>query len=135
VIFNLLANSAKFTPDGGAITLEAKEDGAGAIISVTDTGIGIEPEYQQKVFEPFYQMKSGLQDKTPGAGLGLSLCREIVEMHGGRIWVESGGINKGSRFSFVIPGRLVCPAAPSEASREQKVDWGSGGLKAESPEG
>lgn len=135
VIFNLLSNSAKFTPDGGAITLEAKEEGAGAIISVTDTGIGIAPEYQEKVFEPFYQMKSGIQDKTPGAGLGLSLCREIVEMHGGRIWVESAGLNQGSRFSFVIPGRLIRPAASSEVSQEQKVNWGSDGPEAKSPQG
>ncbi|MBP1766286.1 MAG: two component system histidine kinase [Candidatus Aminicenantes bacterium] len=103
VLFNLLSNSTKFTPDGGAITLEAKGDGAGVVVSVADTGIGIEPSNHEKVFEPFFQVKSGTKDKTPGVGLGLSLCKQIVELHGGRIWVESAGLDKGSRFSFIIP--------------------------------
>jgi len=135
VVFNLLSNSAKFTPDGGAITIEAKEDGAGVIINVSDTGIGIEPEHQEKVFEPFYQVKSGTMDKTPGVGLGLSLCKQLVEMHGGRIWVESRGRNEGSRFIFVIPERQTPPAASSESGRELSPAGGSGDLKEGSHEG
>jgi len=103
VIFNLLSNAAKFTPDGGSITLEAKPEGEELVISVTDTGIGIAPENQQKIFEEFYQVSSPSTGKTPGTGLGLALARRMVEMHGGRIRVDSEGLGKGSRFSFALP--------------------------------
>ena len=68
-----------------------------------DTGIGIAPADQRKLFEAFYQVKRSTTDKTPGTGLGLNLCKQFVEMHGGCIWIESEGLNKGSRFSFVLP--------------------------------
>ena len=105
VMFNLLSNAAKFTPDGGAITVEAKQEGEEFVISVADTGIGIAPEHQEKVFQEFYQVRGGMKDKTPGTGLGLSLTRRFVEMHGGRLWVESEGEGKGSKFSFTLPIR------------------------------
>jgi signal transduction histidine kinase len=73
------------------------------IVEVMDTGIGIAPENQQKVFEDFFQVKGDIKDKTPGLGLGLGLSRRLVEMHGGKIWVESEGEGKGSRFTFTIP--------------------------------
>ena len=75
-------------------------------ISIADTGIGIAPEDQEKIFHEFYQVKGGVMDKTPGTGLGLSLTKRLVEMHGGKIWVESDGEGKGSRFSFVLPIRI-----------------------------
>ena len=103
VMFNLLSNAAKFTPDGGAITVEAKQEGEELFISVADTGIGIDPEHQEKIFEEFYQVRGGMKDKTPGTGLGLSLTNRFVEMHGGRLWVESEGEGKGSCFSFTLP--------------------------------
>jgi len=103
IMFNLLFNAAKFTPDGGAITVEADQKGEEIIISVKDTGIGIAPENKEKIFDGFYQVKGGMRDKTPGTGLGLSLTKSLVEMHGGRIWVESEGEGKGSTFGFVIP--------------------------------
>jgi PAS domain S-box-containing protein len=106
VMFNLLSNAAKFTPDGGAITVEATREREELIISVADTGIGIAPEHQEKIFQEFYQVRSGVRDKTPGTGLGLSLTKRMVEMHGGRIWVESEGEGRGSRFSFTIPNSL-----------------------------
>jgi len=105
VMFNLLSNAAKFTLDGGAITIEADKKGEELIISVKDTGIGIAPVDQERIFEEFYQIKSSLADKTPGTGLGLSLVKRLVEMHGGKIWVESEGVRKGSRFSFSLPIR------------------------------
>jgi len=105
VMFNLLSNAAKFTPDGGAITVEGKKKGQELIISVSDTGIGLAPEEQEKVFEEFYQASSTIKNKTPGTGLGLSLTRRIVEMHGGRIWAESEGLDKGSRFTFTLPAK------------------------------
>ncbi|MFC2004533.1 PAS domain S-box protein, partial [Chloroflexota bacterium] len=103
VMFNLLSNAAKFTPDGGAITVEAKKEGQEIIINVSDTGIGIPNENQEKIFEEFYQVKGSSLDKTPGTGLGLPIARRIVEMHGGKIWMESEGIDKGSRFAFTLP--------------------------------
>ena len=72
-------------------------------ISVADTGIGISPEDQKKIFQNFFQVRNGLVDKTPGTGLGLALTRRLVELHGGTIRVESQGMGKGSRFSFIIP--------------------------------
>ncbi|GAG20206.1 unnamed protein product [marine sediment metagenome] len=103
VMFNILSNATKFTLDGGSITLEAEIKGEELIVSVEDTGIGIGPEDQEKIFEEFHQVKSRLTDKTPGTGLGLPLAKRLVEMHKGRIWVESEGEGKGSRFSFSLP--------------------------------
>jgi signal transduction histidine kinase len=103
VMFNLLSNAAKFTPDGGSITVEAKRNGAELLVSVSDTGIGITPEEQKKIFKEFYQISSGIQNKNSGTGLGLAITKNIIEKHGGRIWVESEGLNKGSRFIFTLP--------------------------------
>ena len=103
VMFNLLSNAAKFTPDGGAITVDGRKKAEELIISVTDSGIGIAPENQEKIFDEFYQIQGGRVGKTPGTGLGLSLTKRMVEQHGGRIWVESEGESKGSRFSFSLP--------------------------------
>lgn len=105
VMFNLLSNAAKFTPDQGQITIEAEREGEEFIISVADTGIGIARKDQEKVFEDFYQVRHGPADKTPGTGLGLPLTKHLVEMHGGRIWLESEGKGKGSRFIFSVPIR------------------------------
>ena len=103
VMFNLLSNAAKFTPDGGAITVAARRDEHEVTISVTDNGIGLEANDCEKVFETFTQVESDLKYKTPGTGLGLPLSRKFIELHGGRLWVESDGKNKGCRFSFTIP--------------------------------
>jgi hypothetical protein len=107
VMFNLLSNAAKFTPDGGAIKLEAEKKGEEVVVSVEDTGIGVAPDDQEKIFEEFHQVKGSLQDKTPGTGLGLPLAKRLVEMHKGRIWIESEGEGKGSRFSFTLPLKLL----------------------------
>ncbi|MDY6935898.1 MAG: PAS domain S-box protein [Spirochaetota bacterium] len=103
ILFNLLSNSSKFTPDGGSILLETHRKWRELIISVTDTGIGIPPEYHKKIFHEFHQIRDELHDKTPGTGLGLSICKRFVEMHGGKIWVESEGEGKGSKFIFQLP--------------------------------
>ncbi len=107
VIFNLLSNAAKFTPNGGEINLSAEKRNGEIAISVADSGIGIERKYQEKIFEGFFQIQNSLIDKTPGTGLGLSLARRLVELHGGRIWVESEGAGKGSRFVFILPINLA----------------------------
>ena len=103
VLFNLIGNSMKFTPDGGAIIVSAGETKPGFIkFSVTDTGIGISTEDQKKLFQPFCQLDNSDTKKFAGTGLGLSICRKIVELHGGRIWIESE-VGKGSAFIFTIP--------------------------------
>lgn len=103
ILYNLLSNAAKFTPEGGAICLSAARHDEKIVIGVKDTGIGIDPAHQGKIFEEFYQVQGGIADKTPGTGLGLALTKRMVEMHGGRIWVESEGKDKGSRFIFELP--------------------------------
>jgi signal transduction histidine kinase/CheY-like chemotaxis protein len=101
VVINLISNAVKFTPSG-SVTVAARARGGEVTVSVTDSGIGIAPSDHQKVFEKFKQVGDTLTDKPRGTGLGLPICKEIVEHHGGRIWVESG-LGKGSTFSFAIP--------------------------------
>lgn len=103
VMFNLLMNAAKFTPDGGAITVDAYEKHPYLRLNVSDTGIGIPKKFQKKIFEPFYQIKGGIEGKTSGLGLGLNLCKRIIELHHGKIWVESEGRGRGSTFRISLP--------------------------------
>jgi PAS domain S-box-containing protein len=109
VMFNLLSNAIKFTPDGGRVlvtsALQLANDGAAALlIAVTDTGIGIKVTDQERVFKEFEQVDSSYGRQQQGTGLGLALTKRLVEMHGGKIWVQSEGIEgKGSTFTFLIP--------------------------------
>jgi len=120
IVFNLLSNATKFTPDGGAITVEARQEGGELIVSVSDTGIGIKPEDQERIFGEFEQVASSYDRPQQGTGLGLALARRFVELHGGRLWVESEGEGKGSTFTFAIPieaqkREKETPARPSSA--------------------
>jgi signal transduction histidine kinase/DNA-binding response OmpR family regulator len=101
VVINLISNAVKFT-DAGSITCRVEQRDGALVVSVIDTGMGIAPADQPKVFERFKQVGDTLTDKPKGTGLGLPICREIVEHHGGRIWVESE-IGKGSTFAFSLP--------------------------------
>ena len=101
VVINLISNAVKFT-DAGSITCSARQAGTELLVSVRDSGIGIAPDDQPKVFEKFKQVGDTLTDKPKGTGLGLPICKEIVEYHGGRIWVESEP-GRGSTFSFTLP--------------------------------
>src|SRR5262245_16187118 len=103
VVLNLLSNAIKFTPEGGRIDVAAVPKDGLVEVSVTDTGIGIAPEDQEKVFEEFRQVGTAAK-KVEGTGLGLTLCRKFVELHGGRIWVKSE-VGVGSTFTFTIPVR------------------------------
>ncbi|NQU73095.1 MAG: HAMP domain-containing histidine kinase [Candidatus Omnitrophica bacterium] len=103
IMFNLLSNAVKFTPDGGKIGIEAKLAEDKVLISVWDTGIGIEEKDRDKIFKEFEQIDSEYARKYTGTGLGLALTKKLVGLHGGRIWFESGGKDKGSRFSFTLP--------------------------------
>jgi PAS domain S-box-containing protein len=107
VMFNLLSNAVKFTQDGGCISIDSSLEGDYLVMSVSDTGIGISLENQKKLFQEFFQVKSGAVDKTPGTGLGLAITKRIIELHGGRIWAESAGENCGSKFTFTIPAKPI----------------------------
>jgi GAF domain-containing protein len=102
ILLNLLSNAVKFTPEGGRIGIEARQVDGSVEIWVSDTGIGIAPEDQPKIFEEFRQVGSDYAHKSEGTGLGLTLAKKFVELHGGRIWVESE-IGKGSKFTFTLP--------------------------------
>ncbi len=128
IMYNLLSNAAKFTPDGGSITLAAKLGNGDSVvehgnadeqtstqspifnpdrnfvkISVKDTGMGLKQENLDRIFQPFEQADSSTNRKFQGTGLGLSLTKQLVELHGGKIWVESEGEGKGSIFHFIVP--------------------------------
>jgi signal transduction histidine kinase len=104
ILLNLLSNAVKFTPEGGQIKVEASLGDSAAIVSVTDTGIGIAKEDQEAIFEEFRQVGSNYAHKREGTGLGLTLTRKFVELHGGKIWVESEPA-KGATFTFTLPIR------------------------------
>ena len=125
VITNLLGNAIKFTAEGGAISLDAslveKRDGICEIkIAVTDTGIGISPEQQEKLFQSFQQAESSTTRKYGGTGLGLAISKNIVGMMGGRIWVESE-LGKGSTFAFTTLAKLG--EEHQESLADHDVNW------------
>lgn len=103
VLTNLLNNAAKYTPRGGQISLSAAREGNEAVIRVTDNGVGIPPALLPKVFDMFMQVGTALERSQGGLGLGLTLVRKLVEMHGGTVSVESGGDGMGSTFTVRLP--------------------------------
>jgi hypothetical protein len=102
ILYNLLSNAIKFTPNEGKVGVEVHATPEDVRISVFDTGIGISDEDIDKLFEPFKQLDSATAREYQGTGLGLTLVKKFVEMHGGKIWVESKP-EKGSSFTFTIP--------------------------------
>jgi len=104
ILLNLLSNAVKFTPDGGRVDVSAARVQNDIVIAVKDTGIGIAAADQEAVFEEFRQVGGDYTSKQEGTGLGLALTRRFVELHGGRIWVESAP-GKGSTFFFTLPDR------------------------------
>ena len=102
VMYNLLSNAIKFTPIGGRIWVKAHASNGDLVVSVGDTGIGVPAEHQDRIFGEFYQIDNATTRATQGTGLGLSLTRRIVQLHGGALWVESEP-GKGSIFSFRVP--------------------------------
>jgi signal transduction histidine kinase len=94
----------KFTPDGGRVDVSARRDRDDIVIAVADTGIGIAPEDHEAVFEEFRQVGRSYTNKQEGTGLGLALTRKFVELHGGRIRLESAP-GRGSTFTFTLPSR------------------------------
>ncbi|MCX5999152.1 MAG: PAS domain-containing sensor histidine kinase, partial [Chloroflexi bacterium] len=116
VVLNLLGNAFKFTPRGGQITIRAREDGTGMVVAeVVDNGPGISHEQQNRVFELYYRTPDARQ-RTAGLGIGLALCKMLIELHGGRIWVKSS-VGNGSTFGFSLP----LPASTHGEERESTV--------------
>jgi PAS domain S-box-containing protein len=103
VFWNLLSNALKFTPEGGRINVTVKSDPKSATVAVRDSGIGIPPVFQSRVFEPFQQIKLKSTPQIGGLGLGLAIVRQIVELHGGTVTLESEGEGKGSTFTVRLP--------------------------------
>jgi PAS domain S-box-containing protein len=116
VLYNLLDNAVKFTPSGGTVELQATEQDGELRFAVADTGIGVAPENQAKIFAVFEQVDSSPARRHQGAGLGLALSRRLVALHGGRIWIESQGEGRGSTFCFTIPVRAPETDPPTSGS-------------------
>jgi len=131
IMYNLLSNAIKFTPDGGRIRMSAQRAaGGGAVeIAVADTGIGIAPIDQERIFREFEQLDSAYVRQQQGTGLGLALTRKLVDLHGGRIWVESE-VGRGSTFRFVLPNRARQRPSPAPFAipREAALSVESGPL-------
>jgi two-component system CheB/CheR fusion protein len=111
IIYNLLSNAVKFTPENGKIGMHAKRAGTGIEVVVWDNGIGIAPENMGKIFEGFFRVDTPYSQVTEGTGLGLPLSRKLVELHGGKLFVESGGLNHGTLVRFTLP--LLPPSSES----------------------
>ncbi len=103
VFLNLLTNAVKFTPDNGSINVSMLRRQDTLLISICDTGIGIDAEDLSRIFEPFYQVKNEYRGKTPGTGLGLPLTKTLVEMHHGTLKVNSAGLKQGTCFTITLP--------------------------------
>jgi len=133
ILYNLLSNAIKFTPDGGSVRVTARvaaevgdnQGGEWIEVAVADTGIGLRPEDQERIFGTFEQVDSAYAREQQGTGLGLTLSRRFVELHGGRIWVESE-FGKGSVFRFVLPlkAHAVTTEAPLDKARPSGVGNG-----------
>lgn len=112
VLDNLVSNALKFTPQGGGVTVEAVEEGAQAVVRVTDTGQGIPTESMRFMFQKFFHVDQSLTRSYGGMGLGLAFCKDAMESMGGRVWVESKGEGKGASVVFSLPlvGRRLAQA-------------------------
>jgi len=118
VLTNLLSNAVKYSPEGGAITVRVRERGdQHVVIEVVDQGLGVPPDQVGRLFQKFERIRSDEHLRISGTGLGLYICRKIVEGHGGQIWVESE-TGHGSTFSILLP--VNARAATQEARDAHK---------------
>jgi signal transduction histidine kinase/ActR/RegA family two-component response regulator len=120
VVWNLLQNAVKFTPEGGMVTVRLEQDGRDARLSVEDTGQGLDPRFLPELFEMFSQEDARTSRRHGGLGIGLALVRQLVELHGGRVRAESDGPDRGSRFTVWLP--LVAQRAERAAVFTGSVD-------------
>jgi signal transduction histidine kinase/ActR/RegA family two-component response regulator len=125
VVLNLLNNAAKYTEPGGRISLSAERDGDDAVLRVADTGVGIPREMLARIFDMFAQADRSLERAQGGLGIGLTLVRRLVEMHGGTVKADSAGTGKGSEFTVRLPaapaGAQLAGARPGPADEEDEV--------------
>jgi signal transduction histidine kinase len=103
IFWNLLSNAIKFTPRNGRVKVTLESSGARALVKIADTGVGIDPKFLPHVFERFRQQDSGMNRVYGGLGLGLSIVKHLVELHGGTVWAESQGTGRGSVFTVSLP--------------------------------
>ncbi|MBN1811650.1 MAG: response regulator [Anaerolineae bacterium] len=118
VVLNLLSNAGRFTEQGG-VRVHVHREKDDVVISVHDTGPGIAPEDQQKLFEPFRQVDGSIRRRHGGSGLGLSISKQFVEMHGGKVWLESE-VDVGTTISFTIP---LAPSSPAILGEDGAARW------------
>jgi signal transduction histidine kinase len=116
VLSNQVNNAAKYTPDGGRISISARRSRDRAVLEVRDNGIGIAPELLPRVFEKFARLPGAVERSHGGLGIGLALARTLVELHGGTIEARSEGEGKGARFVVSLPA-LAAPPPPPEPGR------------------
>ena len=107
IVGNLLGNALKFTPEGGTITVSVAREGDETLLRVADTGIGMTPELAARVFEAFVQGARPLDRSQGGLGIGLTLVRRLVELHGGTVRVASPGADQGATFTVILPLQVV----------------------------
>jgi histidine kinase len=103
VLTNLIGNALQYTPPNGTVTVSIEQDKSEARISVRDTGFGIPAEHLKHIFDRFYRVDKSRSRAHGGSGIGLTIAKHLVEAHGGKIWAESAGENKGSAFMFTLP--------------------------------
>jgi len=114
VLINLVGNAIKFT-DAGEVAIKAEANNGSFHVSVHDTGPGISAADQSKLFQEFQQADNSITRKKGGTGLGLAISKRIIQMHGGRIWIDST-LGQGSTFSFTVPVRVECQVESAEAT-------------------
>jgi signal transduction histidine kinase len=107
ILYNLLSNAIKFTPEAGQVHVRAQANNESVQISVRDTGIGIKPEDRERIFQEFEQVETSFERRFEGTGLGLTLAKKLVELQGGKIWLESE-LGEGSTFAFSLPLSSDC---------------------------
>jgi signal transduction histidine kinase/ActR/RegA family two-component response regulator len=122
ILVNLLSNAVKFTPDGGRVTVSAGRHKDQVWIAVLDTGVGIPREELARIWDPFYQVESTLRRRHGGSGLGLTIVRRLVELHGGLVRAESDGENRGARFTFTLPVATEPVAQEAAPPREAGIE-------------
>jgi len=125
VVWNLLSNAIKFTPEGGRVELRMEGAADNVCVTVTDTGKGIEPEFLPSVFDRFRQADPSSARHYGGLGLGLSLVKHLVELHGGMITAASEGLGRGATFTVTLPRRymeFIAPPLPAVAPREVRTE-------------
>ena len=110
VISNLVSNAVKYSPDGGEVTISTAAENGQVHVSVKDQGVGIAPEFIDRVFGRYERFENSKTSKVVGTGLGLAISRQIIELHGGKIWVQSQ-VGSGSTFHFAVPLQIGAGSA------------------------